>query len=122
MTRVNGHTADEVIEAIRASHGILSAAARRLGITRQTVHKYVERYPTIKAATEEEREKFLDMAEAGLAKHVHNGSLPAIMFALKTVGRNRGYVERQELAGVPDAPISVILYLPENQRDGNHRD
>lgn len=118
MTRVNGHTADEVIEAIRASHGILAAAARKLGVTRQTVHRYVVNYPTIKAAVDEEREKFLDMAEAGLAKHVRRGSLPAIMFALKTVGRSRGYIERQELAGVPEAPISVVLYLPDNQRDG----
>lgn len=83
-----------------------------------TVHRYVEKYPTIKAVVDDEREKFIDLAESRLVQHVRKGSLPAIMFALKTVGRSRGYVERQELAGIPEAPISVILYLPDNQRDG----
>ncbi len=117
MGSVNGHSAEEVIEAIRNNHGLLAAAARELGVTRQTVYNYVKRYPTIARAVEESRETILDMAEGQLYKAVKNGSVPAMMFLLKTVGRNRGYVERQEVAGVTDAPLRIEIVDVEAKRN-----
>ena len=97
MSKVNGHTAEEVIQAIEDAHGILTVAASKLGISRVTIWRYCKRYPTIQLAYETERDKWIDMAEGQLMKAVQKGSIPAIMFFLKTVGRNRGYVERQEV-------------------------
>jgi|WetSurMetagenome_2_1015567.scaffolds.fasta_scaffold218296_1 hypothetical protein len=99
MSKVNGHTAEQVVEAIKKNHGLLAAAAADLHVSRTTVYNYVKRYPTIRQAMEEARESVLDMAESQLYKAVKNGSIPAIMFLLKTVGRTRGYVERQEIIG-----------------------
>ena len=101
MTKVNGHTVEQVIEAIKRNDGLLAATARDLGISRSTVYRYVKRYATIQAAVEEARDTNIDMAEGQLMKAIRKGSIPAIMFFLKTVGKSRGYVERQEVSG-PD--------------------
>lgn len=98
-------TAEEVADAITNADGILSKAARDLGCTRQTVHNYVNRYATVKSAYDEANDKFIDEAEEQLQKHVKRGSLPAIMFVLKTKGKHRGYVERSEVTGADGAKI-----------------
>ena len=100
-------TAEQMIDAIRNAEGNLSDAARFLGCTRQTVHNYVNRYATVKQAYEEENNKFIDEAEGQLRKHVKRGSLPALMFVLKTKGKHRGYVERQEVEQSGSVNIKV---------------
>ena len=59
----NAYTAEQMIKAVRKNKGILTLAARDLGCTRQTVHRYVNNYATIKAAVDDERNSLLDMAE-----------------------------------------------------------
>ena len=108
MANGNGKfTAEQMIEAIRDADGIIASAARKLGTSRQTVHNYVNRYATVKAAYEEARDTNIDYAESQLMRAVQKGSLPAIMFMLKTIGRNRGYVERQEVANEGEMTVKV---------------
>lgn len=90
-------TVAEYQEAITLSHGILAAAARRLGVSRVSVHKAVNKHPTLKAALEEARDEVLDLAESRLFEAVNAGTLSAIIFMLSTLGKNRGYVPRQEV-------------------------
>jgi predicted transcriptional regulator len=92
----NKYSAEQVIEAVRRNRGILTLVAKDLGCTRQTVHSYVKRYPTIAQAVEDERESLLDLAEGSLFEQVRKGNITAIIFTLKTLGKHRGYVERQE--------------------------
>ena len=106
----NGFTAEQMITAIQDSNGILAVAARKLGCTRQTVHNYVNKFATVKAAYHDARENNIDYVEGQLMTAIKNGSVPAIMFFLKTVGKHRGYVERQELAGVKNEPL-VVEYV-----------
>lgn len=116
MGRKNRYSADRVAEAIKTSEGNLSEAARRLECSRKTVHSYVNRFATVRDAYHEANESFLDEAEGQLRKAVKKGQLPAIMFALKTKGRNRGYVERQELQHEGSL---VILNWDEVNENGN---
>lgn len=115
MGRVNGHSVEEVIAAVRNQHGLMAAVARELGVSRTTVWRYSKQHPTIRQAFDEERETLLDLAEKKLFEHVQRGSIPAIMFVLKTLGRTRGYVERQEVAGVDGEPLKVIIEYVGNQ-------
>jgi len=91
----NKYTAAQVIDAILKSEGNLSQAARLLNCERRTVHSYVERFPTVKEAYDDAREGFIDLAESQLNRAVRNGSIPAIIFVLKTIGRHRGYGDHQ---------------------------
>lgn len=115
MARVNGHTAEQVIDAIRNNNGLLAAAAQDLGVTRTTVYRYVNNYPTIKKALDEARDTVIDEAEGQLYKAVRRGNITAIMFLLKTVGKARGYVERLEHTGEEGGPI--IFNIKERDAD-----
>ena len=102
------HDLDTVIDAIRGtgrwikdgnpntSGGNLSAIARRLNVTRATVYNYAKRWKTVEDAIEEEKQGMLDFTENQLFKQVQAGNITAIIFTLKTIGKSRGYVERQE--------------------------
>ena len=119
MAGINGYTIEEVIKAIYDAHGLLAPTSRILGCTRQTVYNYAKRYATVRQAIDEARDTTLDFAEQQLMKAVKAGSVPAIMFLLKTVGKSRGYVERQELTGADGGAIeqSVMIYVPDNGRN-----
>lgn len=114
MTKVNGHTAEQVIAAIKAAKGLISNAAEALGVSRTTVHRYINAYPTIKKALEDAREKQLDVTESKLYEAIDEKQGWAIALHLRTIGRHRGYVERQEVAGVDDQPLKIIV---EYERD-----
>ena len=107
MGRVNGHTTEQVIEAVHKCHGILAAVARELKVSRQCVYRYVKTYSTIAQAVEDERETMLDVAEIELVKSVQKGNIVAIMFMLKTLGKSRGYVERWEHTGADGGSIKI---------------
>jgi len=95
------YTTAQIIEALREKHGNLSASARFLGCSRDTIRRYINTYSTVQAVADEERETLIDFAENQLFKQVQDGNITAIIFTLKTIGKHRGYVERQELSG-PD--------------------
>lgn len=101
------YTTAQMIEALREKHGNLSAAARFLGCSRNTISRYIEQYPTVKAVADEERETLIDFAENQLFKQVQDGNITAIIFTLKTIGKSRGYVERQEVTGADGGAVLV---------------
>ena len=103
------YTTAQVIEALQQTRGIMSLAARLLGCTRWTIYNYIERHPTVKQAYEEQRQTIVDLAEGQLVKKLDAGEWPAIKFILATLGRDRGYVERQELTGADKGEIVVRL-------------
>ncbi len=104
-------TKEEMIGAIRGSRGVLAAAARRLGCDRKTVYNYMERHPEVKAAIEEERDTLLDDAEDTLYNNaIKKGDTTSLIFLLKTIGKRRGYVERQEITGADGkGPIAIQI-------------
>jgi len=87
------YTAEQVISSLHEAKGMITLAARRLDCHPDTVRSYVRRYPTVADALREEREGFLDIAELALMRAVQGGESWAVAFALKTIGRDRGYVE-----------------------------
>ena len=107
------YTTAQMIEALREKHGNLSAAARYLGCSRNTIARYIENYPTVKAVYDEERETLIDFAENQLFQQVKDGNITAIIFTLKTIGKSRGYVERQEVTGA-DGGAVIVKWDDEN--------
>lgn len=98
------YTVAQMIEALRQCEGLVATAARALGCDRETVYHYMQRHPEVAEAREEAREIILDVAESELAKAVRLGDLDAVKFTLSTVGKNRGYVTRQEQTGKDGGP------------------
>lgn len=100
-------TQEQIIAAVTETKGMVAVAARRLHCESDTIRNYAKRYPAVAAAIKEERQMMGDIAELGLFKAIQNGDLDAIKFYLKTVGKDRGYVERVESTGADGGPIEV---------------
>ena len=102
-------TAQRIIDAIRESNGLLTLAAKKAGIGYTTVWRYTQDYPSVKEAVTEAKEKMLDFTESKLYEKIKEGDNAAIIFYLKTQGKKRGYIERQEVTGEGGKPISYEL-------------
>lgn len=89
-------TKDEVIAALHESRGMVTVAATKLGCTPVTVYNWLKKSPDCRAVIDQERERVIDTAELGLMKALNQQESWAIAFALKTIGKRRGYVERSE--------------------------
>jgi hypothetical protein len=107
VARTPRYTQAQVAEAITRASGFVSVAARSLGCSSDTVENYIKRSPVVAEAKRAARELMLDMAESALAKKVQDGDTQAIMFTLKTIGKQRGFVERVETTGANGGPIEV---------------
>lgn len=84
-------------DALVKQLGIVSNAAKQAGIDRTTHYKWLREDENYKAWVEEIPDLTLDFAESALFLQIKEGNVPSIIFFLKTKGRERGYVEKQEL-------------------------
>ena len=100
-------TAEQAVEATKNSGGIISVIAGRLGVTRQYIYKLQKKYKTFEAAIHEAREANLDLAESKLLSKIQAGDNTMIIFYLKTQGKKRGYIERQEISGSDGGAIKI---------------
>jgi hypothetical protein len=108
---------EAVRNAIVKSRGLLSFAAQFLGCERATVYSYLEKWPDLKQVVADQREGLIDVAESRLLGNIDRGDTTAIIFFLKTQGRGRGYVERQEITGADGGAVEtkiVIQYADPN--------
>ena len=96
----------QVSDALRASDGNLTAAATKLGVTRQGVYDYIDRYK-LQEVLDQSREKMADEAVGQLHRLVRDGNLGAVIFYLKTQAKSRGYTERIETTGKDGDAIEV---------------
>jgi len=97
-------TKKEIVSAL-AKAGTKLGAAKILGCHRDTITTYMRRDPEIADAVQEARENLIDIAEIGLMRNVSDRHPASIFFTLKTLGKDRGYVERTETTGKDGAPL-----------------
>jgi hypothetical protein len=106
-------TPAQIIAALKKSKGMVFLAAKRLECDPDTIQNYCKRYPAVERVKQAQRGEMVDLAESGLLTAIKNGEAWAIAFALKTLGKERGYVERQELTGQDGAGM-VLRVVYEN--------
>ena len=103
------YTPEQVAEALISTNGMVFLAADKLGCTAQTVYNYAKRHKIVSEAIEHQKGKRLDVAESALWRAILDGEAWAICFYLKTQGKARGYVERQELTGKDGGAIRTEI-------------
>jgi hypothetical protein len=107
---------DAMIQALTASLGNVSEACEKMGLSRTIHYEWLKDDPEYSAAVASLKNVALDFAESQLKKLMegaerqaltHDGEVvtikdapntSAIIFYLKTQGKQRGYIERQELS------------------------
>jgi len=77
--------------------GVVTTACKKVGVSRTTFYEYYNTDEKFKKDIDELEAVALDFAESQLHSQIKNGSTAATIFYLKTKGKKRGYVERQEL-------------------------
>ena len=82
----------KVIKAVNENNGNISVTAKTLGCERKCIYRMMENNPELKGIIAKAREVILDEAEKSLLKSIQDGNVTSIIFALKTLGRSRGYV------------------------------
>ena len=95
-----------MLEALEKALGIVTQACKMVGIHRSTHYDWMNSDEEYKTAVEDLGDVALDFAESKLHKLIDSGNPAATIFYLKTKGKNRGYVERQEIAVAEKKPLS----------------
>lgn len=98
-------TDNEIKEALLAVGGIYTAAVTWLKhkkekeTNRKTIERRVKASADLQEARKEATEILLDVSENKLLQLINQGDRSAIIFFLKCKGKDRGYIERQEITG-----------------------
>ena len=84
------------IEAIKESGGIISTIADRVGCEWRTAKKWIDNYPSVLLAYNDECERVNDYAESTIVKSLKSGDLVTSKW---WIGRKRseGFAEKHEL-------------------------
>jgi hypothetical protein len=106
------------LEAYKASLFNITEACKEIGIDRSTYYRWLESDRDFSKAAQDAKEEKLDFIEDKLLGKIAEGDTTAIIFALKTLAKHRGYVERQEIIGpmsatFPAIDIKILLQNPE---------
>lgn len=97
MAKTDRFTAEQVAAALTATKGMKTLAAKQLGCSYNTVHRYVNEYATVKTAYEEAQAARGDALELKAYNEAMNGNSALLIFLLKTQFKDRGYTERLEI-------------------------
>lgn len=95
-----------MLDALERSLGIVSTACEKAGISRQTHYNWLKDDLEYKEAVRAIEERTIDFAESHLHALIKDKNPAATIFFLKTKGKNRGYVERQEIEVSEPRPLS----------------
>lgn len=100
------YTAKQVEAALVEAKGIKTIAARLLGCSWLTVDRYCQRYASCRAVVENQRRQVVELAENHIWAAVNRGDLEICRWVLKTLGKDLGYTERQEVSTQLHAKVS----------------
>jgi hypothetical protein len=118
------HTKKALLEALEKSLGIVTTACKIVNINRTTFYKYLKEDNTFAQQVRQLDNVVLDFVESQLHRQIKDNNTVATIFYLKTKGKNRGYIERQEITGKDgDALIKPIIFEPHGQlpQSNGHR-
>jgi len=101
----------KLLEFLRETSGIVAYACEKAGISRVTYYNWYKEDPEFAAKADDIQELQIDFAEASLLKKIKGEDTTAIIFYLKTKGKDRGYTERREISGIDGQSIAISKEL-----------
>ncbi len=103
------YSTDEIIDALRATNGLVSLAAKKLKCCPNTIYNRAHSVQGVQRVIDECRAELVDLGELSLRRAVVNGEPWAVGLVLKTLGKERGYVERTEhdMRGRDGGPLEI---------------
>ena len=108
MTKTDIHKT-AMLEALEKSLGVVTSACKAVGIARQTHYEWYKEDEDYRNSVDSISDIAIDFAETQLHSQIKKGSTAATIFYLKTKGKGRGYVERQEVHNTGDNLFQVEI-------------
>jgi hypothetical protein len=102
------HTKKTMLEALEKSLGVVTTACKQANVGRTTHYRWMEEDKEYREAVTALKLVALDFAESKLHSSIAEGNVTAIIFYLKTKGKKRGYIERQEIEVQEKKPLSWL--------------
>ena len=100
------------LQALNNNLGHITKACKSANIHRQTYYSWIDKDEGFKQSCENVEESLLDMAEHSLLSEIKDcerkNHITAVIFFLKTKGKKRGYVEKQEV--IVSKPIDEVIF------------
>lgn len=116
------YTREAFVAAIAQSHGVKSSVAALVGCSRQTVDNALRRWPELREMLDAERSRLIGSSVNALYTDVvtpaSEGHQRAYMFVLRTLGKDEGFAERQEITGANGEALFAPDVLELLQRMG----
>ena len=110
----NKKLSTEIINKLIADkHGNITSVARSLGVSRTTIYNFINRHVKCQYALDEAREIMIDNIESALYSKALSGDTTSQIFFLKTQGKRRGYVERNEITGKDGQDVTIKVVYDE---------
>ena len=107
MNKTEHHT-KAMLEALEKSLGVVTSACKKVGVGRTTFYDWLKTDEEFAKQVNDIQNIALDYAESQLHKQIGEGSTSATIFYLKTKGKSRGYVERQEITGIDGTKLFEV--------------
>jgi len=103
---------ETILAALEKSLGVVTSACKAAEIPRSTYYKWLKEDEVFKAAVTDIENIALDFGETALHTQIEEGSTAATIFFLKTKGKRRGYIEKNELDVTSgDEPINIKVNI-----------
>ena len=98
---------NNILDAMVHSLGNVSEVCNKLNISRTTFYNYYNNDIEFKGKVDDIKNIALDFVESKLIGKIKEGDIVAILFYLKTQGKKRGYIERQETELTIQQPVVI---------------
>ena len=106
-----------MLQALEQSLGVVTVACKKAEIPRSTFYKWINEDEEFAKQVREIENIALDFAESQLHKQISENSTAATIFYLKTKGKKRGYIERQEITGAEGMPTNFQIEIIDKTED-----
>jgi hypothetical protein len=108
---------ESMLKALEQSLGVVTVACKKAEIPRSTFYKWINEDVEFNKQVKDIENIALDFAESHLHKQIREDSTSATIFYLKTKGKKRGYVERQEITGADGMPTNFQVEIIDKTED-----
>ena len=115
-----GHNRKAVLEALRKSLGVVTTACKKAGVGTSTFYQWVKTDEEFAEQVVSVDDIALDFVESKLFENIDSNRTAEIIFFLKTRGKKRGYVERQEITGADGMPSNFKVEIIDSIEDSEN--
>tara|TARA_R110002020_G_scaffold2083_1_gene9507 strand:+ start:1249 stop:1602 length:354 start_codon:yes stop_codon:yes gene_type:complete len=103
---------EAILQALENSLGVVTVACKQADVPRSTYYKWLNEDEEFAKAVKDIENIALDFGESQLHKQIGDGNTSATIFFLKTKGKKRGYIERNEVDLTSgDEPIKINVNI-----------